>query len=89
MALNQCFQAKNSLTITKGFSPEQAVLGRSRKLPASICGDEDFTAHSLDNPADTRSEDFLQKLEVRTLARKALLDADNSQAIRRAIMEMW
>ena len=85
MALNQCFQAKNSLTITKGFSPEQAVLGRSRKLPASICGDEDFTAHSLDNPADTRSEDFLQKLEVRTLARKALLDADNSQAIRRAI----
>ena len=84
-ALNQCFQAKNSLTIVKGYSPEQAVLGRSRRLPASICGDEDFTAHSIDDPRDTRSEDFLQKMEVRTLARKALLEADNSQAIRRAI----
>ena len=85
MALSQCFQAKNSLTIVKGYSPEQAVLGKSRRLPASICGDEEFTAHSIDQPKDTRSEDFLQKMEIRTLARKALLDADNSQAIRRAL----
>ena len=40
-ALNQCFQAKNSLTVVNGYSREQAVLGRSRRLPASICGDED------------------------------------------------
>ena len=85
LALNQCFQAKNSLTVVNGYSPEQAVLGRSRRLPASICGDEDFVAHSIDNPADSRSEDFLQKMQVRSLARKALLDADNSQAIRRAL----
>ena len=85
LALNQCFQAKNSLTIVNGYSPEQAVLGRSRRLPASICGDKDFVAHSMDNPADSRSEDFLQKMQVRPLARKALLDADNSQAIRRAL----
>ena len=84
-ALNQCFQAKNSLRVVHGYSPEQAVLGRTRRLPASICGDEDFTAHSIDNPSGTRSEKFLQQMQIRTLARKALLDADNSQAIRRAL----
>lgn len=83
-ALNQCFQAKNSLTVVNGYSPEQAVLGRTRRLPASICGDEDFTAHSIDNSSGTRSEEFLQ-MQIRTSARKALLDADNSQAIRRAL----
>ena len=54
-ALYQCFQAKNSMMVSNGYSPEQALLGKSRKLPASICSDEGMTAHSIDNNEDTRS----------------------------------
>ena len=85
-ALYQCFQAKNSMSVSNGYSPEQAVLGRARRLPGSICNDEDSITHSLDNPEDTRSKDFQERMQIRTLARKALLDADNSQAIRRAML---
>lgn len=45
--LNQCFHAKNNMSIVNGYSPEQAVLGRASRLPASIVGDEETTAHLL------------------------------------------
>ena len=35
-ALQQCFNAKNTMSVVNGFSPEQAVLGRASKLPASL-----------------------------------------------------
>ena len=44
-ALAQCFRAKNSMSIIEGYSPEQAVLGRSPKLPASVVSDEETSAH--------------------------------------------
>ena len=42
-----CFQAKNSLTRQKGFSPEQIVLGKSKRPPASLTSDDDAVSHSL------------------------------------------
>lgn len=40
-ALAQCLRAKNDLSHVSGYSPEQNVLGKSSRLPASIMSDED------------------------------------------------
>ena len=85
-ALNQCFQAKNSMSVAKGFSPEQAVLRKASRVPGSICDDETTISHSLVEGESTEAEVFQRKMQIRAEARKALVDADNSQAIRRAIL---
>eukprot|EP00435_Cladocopium_sp_Y103_P019649 s4451_g4.t1 len=84
-ALRQCFHAKNTMSIVSGFSPEQAVLGRSARLPASIVSDEDTSSHLLHSSQDTASEKFRQQNELRAAARSAFVHADNSDAIRRAL----
>ena len=83
-ALHQCFRAKNMLSSVCGYSPEQAVLGKSSRLPASIVADEDTPAH-LHSMADDTGP-FFNSLRLRTEARKAFLESDNSQASRRAML---
>ena len=85
-ALSQCFRAKNTLASTNGYSPEQAVLGRSTRLPASILGDQDDPSRLLATDTGPEADRFRAALELRTLARKAFVDSDNSQAIRRALL---
>ena len=85
-ALNQCFRAKNSLAIVNGFSPEQAVLGKATKLPASITSDEDMPSHLLAAGDSHESMMFQRSLRIRNLAQKAFFDSDSSQAIRRAFL---
>ena len=85
-ALNQCFRAKNSLAIVNGFSPEQAVLGKASKLPASISSDEDLPSHLLAAGDSHESMIFQRSLRVRNLAQKAFFDSDSSQALRRAFL---
>ena len=85
-ALQQCFQAKNSMSGAKGYSPEQAVLGRASRIPGSLCSDESTIVHSLDDSDDPQQEVFQKRMKIRAEARKALIDADNSQAIRRALL---
>ena len=84
--LLSCFQAKNALTRSQGFSPEQIVLGKSTRLPASLTSDESAAAHSLADGSDLASERFRRSLEVRSRARKVFLLADNDSAIRRALL---
>ena len=81
-----CFQAKNSLTRQQGFSPEQIVLGKSKRLPASLTSDDDAVSHSLAASDEPESEAFRRNLETRTIARKAFLITDNDNAIRRALL---
>jgi hypothetical protein len=81
-----CFQAKNSLMRQKGFSPEQIVLGKAPKIPASLSSDENTVTHDLALGDDPESESFRKTLEVRTLAKQAFLMTDNDQAIRRALL---
>ena len=81
-----CFQAKNSLTRQQGFSPEQIVLGKSKRLPASLTSDDDAVSHSLAASDEPESESFRRNLETRTIARKAFLITDNDNAIRRALL---
>ena len=79
-ALQQCFHAKNTMSIVNGYSPEQAVLGRASKLPASIVEDEDLSAHISCHGSDIASDRFRKRLELRSAARAAFSRADNSDA---------
>jgi len=84
--LRQCFHAKNTMAVTAGYSPEQAVLGKASKLPASVTSDEDLSSHLTSHGEDLASEKFRQHLELlRAAARAAFSRADNSEAIRRAL----
>ena len=88
-ALLTCFQAKNSLARQKGYSPEQIVLGRSLRVPGSICSDEDASSHAAAEGDDLEAERHRQRLDIRCRARQAFLEADNSQAIRRACLRRF
>ena len=83
--LIMCCQAKNSLSRHQGYSPEQIVLGKAVSLPASICSDENLSAHSLALGNDQDSERFRRHLDQRSRARRAFLLTDNDQALRRAL----
>ena len=85
-ALTQAVCAKNTLSRINGYTPEQAVLGIARHLPASVTSCESGASHSQalgDQPADVR---FQERLAVRTLARKAFIEADNCNSLRRALL---
>ena len=56
--LLSCFQAKNSMMRSQGFSPEQIVLGKSTRVPASLMSDESTSAHNLAVGDDLESERF-------------------------------
>ena len=87
MALRKCFQSKNSMIKHNGFSPEQIVLGKATKLPASLTCDEDLAAHSLagsDTPeagfsrastAENRPDElFFRPITMRQLVELLLAD---------------
>ena len=86
LCLRLCCQAKNQLSKKGGYSPEQIVLGKSTPLPGSLAFDESTAAHSLALGEDLESQKFKENLEKRTLARTAFIQAENSEAIRRALL---
>ena len=84
--LRQVFAAKNSLSSVGGFTPEQAVMGKSRSIPASLVSDHDAATHSLAESASPEGIEFQNSLRRREMARKAFLTADNNSALRRALL---
>ena len=76
-ALRMCCQAKNQLSKNHGLSPDQAVLGKSTQLPASLSSDDSAAAHSRANGTDLDSQRFQEMLNKRTQARLAFIHADN------------
>ena len=85
-ALLQATIGKNCLSRIKGYTPEQAVLGFSRKLPASVTSSEEAGSHALAVGESPESQRFQEELEVRNRARKAFIDADNCNSLRRALL---
>ena len=83
-SLIQVCSAKNSLARAQGYSPEQAVLGISPRLPASVISCEDAASQSA--AADVDGERFRQRLELRCLAQKAFVETDNCNSMRRALL---
>ena len=84
--LRQAFAAKNALSRAKGFTPEQALLGKARSLPGSLTADENTGAHVLaesDTPEGLR---FRESLQRREQARRAFIQSDNDSACRRALL---
>ena len=79
-------QAKNSCSLRKGFSPETLVFGKGARLPGSICGDDQIPAHCLADAESGTGVAFRDQLMLREAARRAFHQADNSSALRRALL---
>ena len=85
-ALRQTFTAKNTMSRVNGYTPEQAVLGIARRLPASIVSGESAASHLLAADEGSISDQFRQALDLRCSARKAFVEADNCSSLRRALL---
>ena len=85
-AIRLAFQAKNALIQHHGFSPEQAVLGKGTPLPSSVGSDNSEVSHEFAASETPGAESFRIHLNRRLAARQAFLEADNSQALRRAFL---
>ena len=86
--LVQAVCAKNTLSRVKGYTLEQAVLGVSRRLPASITSDTSQASHALANGDSTEREKFREALDRRSLARKAFIEADTCSSLRLALLRI-
>lgn len=84
--LRHAFSAKNSLSRVNGFTPEQCLLGKSRKLPGSLTADSDASSHSLAESSLPERVRFKEKLLRREHARKAFVQAGNDSFFRRALL---
>eukprot|EP00435_Cladocopium_sp_Y103_P049059 s1658_g14.t1 len=85
-ALWQVFTAKNSLSRVHGFTPEQAVLGVARRLPASVTSSSEVSSHSLAESDTSEGSAFKEAIRLRSSARKAFVEADNCSSLRRALL---
>ena len=85
-AIRLAFQAKNALMLKHGYSPEQAVLGKGTPLPGSNGSDGSEVSHEFAASDTPGAEVFRIHLNRRLAARQAFLEADNSQAVRRAFL---
>ena len=79
-------QAKNALSVRRGFSPEVLVLGKATRIPGSVVSDESQPAHLLAESETAQGVAFRQQLLRREVARRAFLEADNATALRRAAL---
>ena len=84
--LRQAFAAKNSLSRVNGFTPEQCLLGKSRRLPGSLTSDFDAASHSLAESSSPEGIRFRAALQRRESARRAFVQADNDSSFRRALL---
>ena len=86
IALDHCCAAKNSLARHKGYTPEILVLGKSRHLPATNSSDQPDAAHYLAASETPEGVAFRQQLAKRELARRAFVEMDNHERLRRATL---
>ena len=82
--LVQAFCDKNALS--RAYTPEQAALGISRKLPASITSDSQQASYLLAAGETSESDQFRLSLERWSRARRAFIEADNCNSLRRAML---
>ena len=85
-AIHHCCNAKNALSRAKGYTPEILVLGKSIRTPGSVVSEPyDAAQYLLINP-QAESTEFYQQMKKRETARKAFVEIDNDQAMRRAVL---
>ena len=84
--LRAVIQAKNSLSRVRGFTPEQAVLGKMSRLPGSLISDDQASTHALASSDLPEGVAFRKDLQRREQARVAFVRADNDNSYRRAML---
>ena len=84
-ALRLC-NAKNSMSRTKGYSPEILVLGKSRHLPSSLDSDSPQAYHYLADSEELEGVQFRQQLHTRECACLAFVRAKSSDKLRKAFL---
>ena len=84
--LREAVRAKNALSRVKGYTPEQAVLGKMSRVPGSIISDDNAATHSLADSDLPEGVAFRRDLQRREQARVAFVQADNDCAYRRALL---
>ena len=75
--------AKNSLVNRDGFSPSQRVFGKEPRVPGLLYSGEPHVG--INSGVLAGEPSFVKSIEIRQAARKAFIDADNEERIRRAI----
>ena len=85
-ALNHACNAKNSLARSKGYTPEILVLGKSLNLPDILSEDPKQPANYLADSDSPEGLAFRKQLMQRESARRAFIDADNNDKLRRAFL---
>ena len=78
---------KNQWSRHRGYPPEVLVFGKQRNIPGSITSDNKLGAHSLALSPCSEGTQFRKEMGLRELARKAFAEVDNSQTMRRAILQ--
>ena len=87
VAVSMAMHTKNQWSRHRGYSPEMLVFGKASKVPGSVSSDESSASHlTASNPTPDGLR-FRAELAVRERARKAFSETDNSQVIRRALVQ--
>ena len=86
IALSMCTAAKNSCSLRHGFSPEVLVFGTGLRVPGSVASDDHLPSHLAAVDDNGHGIRFRTQLAMRESARKAFHEADNSMALRRAML---
>ena len=87
VSLGFATSVKNQWSRHRGYPPEVLVFGKQRNIPASINSDSKLGAHSLALSPCSEGTQFRKEIGIRELARKAFAEVDNSQVMRRAILQ--
>ena len=87
IALGFATSVKNQWSRHRGFPPEVLVFGKQRQVPASVHSDSKKASHGLAESTCPEGVRFRQELAARERARKAFVEVDNDQVMRRAILQ--
>ena len=87
IALGFATSVKNQWSRHRGYPPEVLVFGKQRQVPASIHSDSKSASHGLAASMCPEGVKFRQELATRERARKAFVEIDNDQVMRRAVLQ--
>lgn len=87
MAVSMATHTKNQWSRHRGYPPEVLVFGKSTKISGSVSSDESSASHLTAESLQPDGIRFRSELAMRERARKAFAETDNSQVIRRALLQ--
>ena len=87
IALGFATSVKNQWSRHRGYPPEVLVFGKQRQVPASVHSDSKNASHGLAESTCPEGVRFRQELAARERARRAFVEVDNDQVMRRAILQ--